>query len=116
MKHRSLNFDEGFRLSVKNERSQAAEMVIAAGEREGGSQNRHDGSDQWLFVIDGTGSAIVNGHHYPLSPGSLMLIERGDTHEIRADARGALRTLNLYVPPAYADEETTLPAERPSER
>ena len=113
MQHKKLRFGRGFRVALGNERSQAAEMVLEPGDSEGGPDNRHRGSDQWLFVVEGTGAAIVNGHRYALRPGALMLIERGDTHEIRATGRSPLKTLNIYVPPAYRDEETELPAGKP---
>ncbi|MBV8229453.1 MAG: hypothetical protein JO329_05655 [Planctomycetaceae bacterium] len=41
-----------------------------------------------------------------------MLIQRGETHEIRNTGREPLRTLNVYVPPAYTDEGDELPAGR----
>jgi hypothetical protein len=28
-------------------------MVLAVGGKEGGSENRHQGADQWLYVIEG---------------------------------------------------------------
>src|SRR5262249_21735428 len=61
MKRKSLRFGKGFRVAVGNRRSQAAEMVLAAGDAEGGPDNRHRGSDQWLYVLSGTGTAVVNG-------------------------------------------------------
>ena len=39
-----------------------------------------------------------------LGQGALMLIERGDEHEIRNTGDDLLRTLNFYVPPAYTSE------------
>ena len=66
------------------------------------SREKHRGADQWLFVADGSGEAIVNGHKYDLQPGTLVLIERGDTHEIRNTGYDALKTLNFYVPPLTA--------------
>ena len=36
MKRKQLRFGEGFRVALGNRRSQAAEMVIAPGESEGG--------------------------------------------------------------------------------
>jgi mannose-6-phosphate isomerase-like protein (cupin superfamily) len=101
MKRAQLRFGKGFRVSVGNARSQAAQMVIEPGESEGGADNRHRGADQWLFVVSGTGLAIVNGKRYPLRAGSLVLIERGDRHEIRSEGPGDLETLNIYLPPAY---------------
>ena len=39
-----------------------------------------------------------------------MLIGRGETHEIRNTGDEPLRTLNVYVPPAYIEEGEELPA------
>ncbi len=115
MHRKTLRFRHGFHLALGNKQSQAAEMTLAPGETEGGPENNHHGSDQWLYVVEGTGQAVINGHRYPLRPGSLILIERGDQHEVRAGKNSPLKTLNIYVPPAYQDEETELPAGRPSE-
>lgn len=112
MKRHHLRFGRGFRVSIGNGHSQAAEMTLAPGETEGGPDNRHRGADQWLFVVAGTGEAVVNGKKYPLRAGSLILIERGDAHEIRNTGRGPLRTLNIYVPPAYSPEGDPLPRGR----
>jgi mannose-6-phosphate isomerase-like protein (cupin superfamily) len=113
MKHKSLRFGIGFRVAIGNEHSQAAEMVIPPGESEGGPHNSHRGADQWLHIVEGEGTAVVNGHSYPLKPGTVMLIERGDVHEIRATGKEPLRTLNIYVPPAFAPDGEALPPGRP---
>jgi mannose-6-phosphate isomerase-like protein (cupin superfamily) len=113
MKRKHLRFGEGFRVAIANKRSQAAEMVLPPGDSEGGPDNRHRGADQWLYVVSGTGSATVNGKRQRLRAGSLVLIERGDRHEIRNTGRTPLRTLNLYVPPAYTKDGDTLPRGRP---
>ena len=112
MKRKHLRFGKGFRVATGNRRSQAAEMVIAPGGSEGGPDNRHRGADQWLFVLSGTGTAIVNGKRHALRTGSLVLIERGDTHEIRNSGRTPLKTLNFYVPPAYTSSGDELPRGR----
>ena len=96
-----LRFGEGFRVALSNARAQAAQMTIAPGGAEGDACNAHRGADQWLFVVAGSGVATVNGRRVRLREGSLLLIERGDRHEVRNDGRAMLRTLNLYVPPAY---------------
>ena len=104
MQHEKLQFQKGFRVSVGNKKSQGAVMVLGPGATEGGPHNRHKGADQWLFVIDGNGAAIVNGHKLDLTEGSLVLIEAGDTHEIRNTGRSLLKTVNIYLPPAYDGE------------
>jgi mannose-6-phosphate isomerase-like protein (cupin superfamily) len=101
MKEVHVEFKSSFEVVLGNNRSQAAEMVIPAGESEGGPDNRHKGADQWLLVIAGRGVAVVNGKSYRLSKSTLVLIERGDRHEIRNTGRTPLKTLNFYVPPAY---------------
>jgi mannose-6-phosphate isomerase-like protein (cupin superfamily) len=112
MKSDQLSFRAGFRLSIANSKSQAAVMVLPVGGKEGGSDNLHQGADQWLFVVDGSGIAIVNGRKKALKAGTIVLLEAGDRHEICNTGRTLLKTVSVYVPPAYRDEETVLPAGR----
>jgi len=112
MKHAHLRFGEGFRVAIGNRRAQAASMTLGPGDCEGGPDNRHRGADQWLFVQSGSGVAIVNGRRVRLRAGSVVLIERGDRHEIRNTGRTPLRTLNVYVPPAYTKSGDELPRGR----
>ena len=101
MQLKHLRFGKGFRVAIGNSRSQAAEMVIAPGESEGGPENYHRGCDQWLFVVSGTGWAIVDGKRSKLKAGTVLLIERKERHEIKNTGRTPLRTLNFYVPPGF---------------
>lgn len=114
MRQGRVTYADGFRILIGDDHSQAAVMVIAPGEREGSPGNSHDGADQWLYVHAGKGEAIVNGHTYELATGSLILIQRGDKHEIRNNGSEPLQTLNFYVPPAYTPdgEETQAGAAR----
>jgi mannose-6-phosphate isomerase-like protein (cupin superfamily) len=109
MRRKQLQFVKGFRVAIGNRRSQAAEMIIAPGDAEGDPQNRHRGADQWLYIVAGSGLALVNGKRYVLKQGTLMLIERGDKHQIKNSGRTPLRTLNFYVPPAYNKAGDELP-------
>lgn len=111
-KNKRLRFRKGFHIVMGNRRSQAAEMVIAPSESVRDADNRHRGSDQWLYVVDGSGVAIVNGKRHVLSAQTLALIERGDTHEIRNTGSKPLRTVDFYVPPAYSEEGDELPSGR----
>ena len=84
-------------------------MVLGPGDAEGGAGNRHRGADQWLFVVSGRGAAIVSGKRHALRPGSLLLIEKTEKHEIRNTGRALLRTLNFYSPSAYRKDGNPLP-------
>lgn len=112
MKYAKLRFGRGFRVVVGNHRSQAAEMVLKPGDSEGDPGNRHRLADQWLYVVAGTGTAIINGRKISLRSGVLVLIEHQDRHEIRNTGRSLLRTLNWYCPPAYTKAGNELPAAR----
>ena len=112
MQHKHLQFGQGFRVVLGVEHAQAAQMTLAPGDTEGGPDNRHRGSDQWLFVVGGEGTAIVEGERVELREGTLVLIRRGERHEIRSTGKEPLRTLNVYVPPAYTPGGDELPAGR----
>ena len=101
MRSKTLKFGEGFRVAFDVRKAQAAEMVIAPGDSEGGPDNRHRGADQWLFVLSGSGVAIVEGRRVPLKAGTLLVIEKRERHEVRNTGRTLLRTLNFYYPPAF---------------
>ena len=72
----------------------------------------HRGADQWLFILSGSGVAVLAGREHRLKAGSIVLIERGTTHEIRNTGRTPLKTLNMYVPPAYRSDGNELPRGR----
>src|SRR5688500_20373851 len=97
VQRKHLRFGKGFRVVFGNPRAQAAEMVIPPGEAEGNPENRHRGADQWLYVVSGTGSALINGQHYPLRPGTLHHTVHRDTHDIKNTGNELLRTLNSYM-------------------
>ena len=116
MHHRRLRFGRGFRVLHDCRGVQAAQMVIEPGGSEGGADNRHRGAEQWLYVVSGTGLAIIDGARRRLAAGSLLLIERGEAHEIRNTGGTALRTLNFYAPPAYTASGQERPPGRAGRR
>jgi mannose-6-phosphate isomerase-like protein (cupin superfamily) len=85
-------------------------MTLVPGEAEGGADNRHRGANQWLYVVSGRGVAVVKAERVELREGTLVLIRRGDRHEARNTGEAPLKTLNVYVPPAYTEEGEELPA------
>lgn len=82
--------------------SQAATMTLAPGSSSSeDSANEHAWAEQWLYVVSGTGTARIGTRTVKLRPGSLVLIEKREPHEITAGPRARLVTVNVYVPPAY---------------
>lgn len=112
MHARHLKFASDFHVVLSNRRAQAAEMTLPPGDVEGGPDNNHRGADQWLFVLSGTGQARIAGRTLKLKAGSLLLIEKGENHEILNTGRVPLQTLNFYVPPAYSSSDEPLPRGR----
>lgn len=85
--------------------SQAAMMTLAPGDSSSeGSANEHAWAEQWLYVVQGTGRATGGKKPLPLEPGTLLLIEKGEPHQIENTGDVPLVTLNIYVPPAYDDD------------
>lgn len=102
MKHvKTAGTQQFFRIVAGTNRSQAATMVLGPGDSTGGADNLHPASDQWLYVVAGRGEALVRGRKVALEGGSLLLIEAGETHEIRNSGAQPLVTINVYAPPAY---------------
>ena len=101
MKKKQLRWGKGFRVAAEVRKAQAAEMVLAPGDAEGGEDNHHRNADQWLYVVSGTGMATVGRRKIPLKAGLLLVIERRERHEVRNTGRGLLKTLNFYYPPAF---------------
>jgi hypothetical protein len=56
--------------------------------------------------------AIIENERVDLRMGALVLIGRGEKHEIRGTALEALQSLNVYVPPVYTAEGNEVPADR----
>lgn len=110
MKHKRLSPDADFDVAFDCRNVQAASMTLQPGAKTGGADNRHRGADQWMYVASGEGVAVVDREEQRLRAGSLLLIERGETHEIRCTGEEPLRTVNFYSPPAYDEDGEELPA------
>src|SRR3954463_13537549 len=99
-----------FDMLVATVNAQAAKMTLRPGKSSDSEPgNEHPDCEQWLFVIEGTGEAIIgkrhaNLRHYKLTRNSLLLIEKGELHQIKNTGKRSLSTINFYVPPAYDAE------------
>ena len=76
-------------------------MTLRPGTSTGGPDNRHPQSDQWVYVVSGSGTAIVEEAEHTLSPGTLLLIEAGEAHKLESGSGESLVTVNIYAPPEY---------------
>ena len=101
MKHILTEMKQGFAVVGGSSRSQAAVMVLGPHGSTGGPNNRHPASDQWIYVVDGMGEAVVEGEAVSLEAGSLLLIEAGEAHEIRSTVDRPLEMVTFYSPPEY---------------
>lgn len=101
MKRAELDFEGFFDVRLTTEDAQAAQMTLSPGQSTGGPDNVHAESDQWCYVVSGSGWAVVDGEEVRLDAGDLIVVEAGETHEIGADGTDPLKTLTLYVPPDY---------------
>ena len=66
--------------------------------------NEHPQSEQWLFVVSGSGRALVNKRRVAIRANSLLLIKKGEIHQVTNTGRRALITVNFYAPPAYTKD------------
>lgn len=100
-----------FEVLVSTREAQAAMMRLQPGDAsEDKPHNEHPQSEQWLFVVSGTGRAISKrdgkSRGIGLRSGSLLLVEKRELHQIKNTGDEPLVTINLYVPLAYtADGE-----------
>jgi len=99
MERTHLDFEGYFEVVMETDEAQAAEMTVDPGCSVGGPENYHAESDQWLFVVSGTGVATVDGAEERLSAGDLLRIAAGERHGIVNDGDEPLETVNFYTPP-----------------
>jgi mannose-6-phosphate isomerase-like protein (cupin superfamily) len=116
MKHVSTSRRSGeFSKLLESPSAQALLMTLQPGDAsEERPANEHPRCEQWLYVVSGSGTAITvtddSRRSRKLAPGSLLLIEKRERHQIKNTGSQPLRTINLYVPPAYGPGGDPLPS------
>lgn len=101
MKKVDIESEQGFHVRAETDRAEVATMILNPGENTGGPDNRHEKGDQWMFVLSGSGEVTVEGRKQRLNSGELLLIEKGEAHEVRCTGDEAFETLNFYAPKEY---------------
>jgi mannose-6-phosphate isomerase-like protein (cupin superfamily) len=112
MKHFNTNKHQGFfKPLIASTSAQAAMMVLKSGQSSSEKkETEHPRAEQWLFVISGSGRAKVGKLNIRIKTGSLLLIEKGEAHQITNTAKQPMITLNFYWPPAYSAKGDVKPA------
>ncbi len=92
---------------ARNEALSCARFRLAAGASSGSS--RYLGSDEYFFILSGTGRMTLAAGVSSVGPGSVVVIPRGEPHALVADASGPLEFLTLLAPafnPSHYSPET----------
>jgi mannose-6-phosphate isomerase-like protein (cupin superfamily) len=116
MKHLRITRQRGqFKKLAATAEAQAILMTLKPGESsEDSPRNEHPRCEQWMFVLSGEGEVITEAaakrRKTAIGPGSLVLIEKRERHQVTASGSTPLVSLNLYVPPAYGADGKPLPA------
>jgi mannose-6-phosphate isomerase-like protein (cupin superfamily) len=61
----------------------------------------HTAIDQVLVIVEGTGSAILDGKTSPIAPGFLIQVPAGTEHNITNTGATPMRLYTVYAPPAH---------------
>ena len=59
--------------------------------------------DQFFRIEEGTGAAVLDGVHTPISAGFVVLVPAGTKHNIINTGSGPLKVYTLYAPPNHRD-------------
>jgi nucleotide-binding universal stress UspA family protein/mannose-6-phosphate isomerase-like protein (cupin superfamily) len=76
-------------------------VTIPPGKEAG--EETHDNSDQALFIVEGRGEAILNGHAEPAGEHDAVFIPAGTAHNIKNSGVEDLKMFVVYSPPLDAD-------------
>ena len=94
--------NENFRqVLFTTERSQLVLMTLRPGEEIG--EEVHEGTDQVLAFVAGTGEAVIAGERQTVRPGSIVVVPGGTRHNFINTGSTPLRLVTVYTPPEHAD-------------
>ncbi len=84
------------------QRSQLFIMTVQPGEEIG--MEHHEGHDQFFWVEEGSGVAILDGEKHGLEDGVAVVIPAGTEHNvINTSTYSPMRLYTLYTPPEHPD-------------
>lgn len=92
--------NEAFRKVVlTGEKMQVVLMAIPEGGEIGAET--HEGHDQVLIFVAGTGKAQIGGIEAPVAEGQLSFVPSGTHHNFVNNGSGPLKLYTLYSPPEH---------------
>ena len=93
--------NDQFRKVVKTgDKMQVVLMAIAENDEIGGET--HEGHDQVLIFVSGSGKAKIGETVVPVSAGHMSFVPSGAYHNFINDGQGPLKLYTMYSPPEHA--------------
>lgn len=83
-----------------SEHAQVVVMSLLGGEDIGSEVHE---LDQLLFIVEGSGVAIMNGTESAISAGTLVVVPEGAEHNLRNTGEDLMKLYTIYTPPAHRD-------------
>ncbi len=91
--------DQFRKVVMTGDKMQVVLMAIPEGEEIGAET--HEGHDQVLIFVEGTGKAKIGKTVTPVGEGHLSFVPSGVHHNFVNDGRGPLKLYTLYSPPEH---------------
>lgn len=98
------------------EKTQLVLMAIPEGEDIGGEV--HEGHDQLLYFVEGTGVAKIGDVETDIAAGDVSIVPSGKYHNFRNTGTGMLKLFTTYSPPEHdpgTEHDTKAEAEEDEE-
>lgn len=92
--------NEEFRQVIwTGKQTQLVLMAIPEGGEIGGEV--HEGHDQLLYFVAGTGRAVIGETSYDVAEGDVSIVPSGSFHNFKNTGAGMLRLFTTYSPPEH---------------
>jgi mannose-6-phosphate isomerase-like protein (cupin superfamily) len=60
-------------------------------------EHRHDGDEEFYYVVEGSGTMILDGKEYPMEAGDVSIVRPGHTHGLVNSATGPMRLIVVSI-------------------
>lgn len=66
-------------------------------------EETHSDNDQVLYLVQGNGEVVLDGHSAPFNEGDLVLVPAGTLHNFKSTANSEMKIITTYSPPHHPD-------------